>query len=56
MLFIISGIIISLVLNMGLSKTSGAAWNGARDMLSVGIVIGVARSIPYILETSGTQF
>lgn len=55
MLFIVSGIIISLILGMGMKETSKAAWNGAKDMLSVGIIIGIARSIPYILETSGTQ-
>lgn len=56
MLFLVSGIIIALVLNMGMEKTSKAAWAGAKDMLSVGIIIGVARSIPYILTNSGTQY
>ncbi len=55
MLFIVAGVIIALILNMGIKETSKAAWTGAKDMLSVGIIIGIARSIPYILETSGTQ-
>ncbi len=56
MLFIISGVIIAIILGMGMKKTSDAAWTGAKGMLSVGIIIGIARSIPYILKTSGTQY
>ena len=55
MLFIIVTVIIVLVLKMKAKDASEAAWRGAKDMFSVAILIGVARSIPQILEYSGTQ-
>lgn len=55
MLFILTGAIIALILGMGATKTSKAAWAGAKEMFSVAIVIGIARGIPYILETTGMQ-
>lgn len=59
MLFIITGTIIAILVKDEISKAGetvpGTMWNGAKEMLSVAIIIGVARSIPYVLQTTGTQ-
>ncbi len=55
MLFIVAGAIIVLILGMGMKKSSTAIWDGSKGMLSVAIIIGVARSIPIILSETGTQ-
>lgn len=55
MLFLVAGAIIVLLLNMGTEKSTSAMWAGAKGMLSVAIIIGVARGIPYIMETTGLQ-
>lgn len=55
MLFIVAGILIAIVLNMGVKESSKVTWSGAKEMFSVAIIIGVARSIPYILNESGAQ-
>ncbi len=55
MLFIVAGAIIVLILGMGMKKSSIAIWDGSKGMLSVAIIIGVARSIPIILSETGTQ-
>lgn len=55
MLFTIITILVVLVLKMPFKQASETAWIGAKNMFSVAILIGVARSIPVILENSGTQ-
>lgn len=55
MMFIFVGVIIALILGMSMEKTTEAAWAGAKGMLSVGIIIAIARGIPFILETTGLQ-
>ncbi len=59
MLFIITGTIIAILVKDEIIRSgetvSGTMWNGAKEMFSVAIIIGVARSIPYVLETTGTQ-
>ena len=55
MLFIVSGTIIALILGMGMDKTTTTMWAGAKEMFSVAIMIGVARGIPFIMESTGLQ-
>ncbi len=55
MMFIFVGIVIALVLKMPMKTTTDAAWNGAKSMMSIAIVISVARGIPFILENTGMQ-
>ncbi len=55
MMFIFVGVIIALILGMPKKQTTDAAWDGAKAMFSVAIVISVARGIPYIMETTGLQ-
>ncbi len=55
MMFIFVGAVIALILGMDMKTTSEAAWSGAKGMLSVGIVIAIARGVPYIMESTGLQ-
>ncbi len=55
MMFIIVGLLIALILGMPKKQTSEAAWEGAKAMFSVAVVIAIARGIPFVMETTGLQ-
>lgn len=55
LLFIIGLFIMIFVLKMPMNQASKACWKGAKSMLTVAILISVAKAIPYVLTTSGMQ-
>ena len=55
MLFSLGTLLIVAVLKIPMSEASKTAWEGAKAMFSVAILIGVARAIPQVLGESGMQ-
>ncbi|BDV02919.1 hypothetical protein [Candidatus Hepatoplasma crinochetorum] len=56
LLFTASTIVISLIAKMRGSQIMESFWRGSKDMLSVAIIIAVARAIPGILAASGLDY
>ncbi|CRX37356.1 / / Arginine/ornithine antiporter / 230032:231639 Forward [Candidatus Hepatoplasma crinochetorum] len=56
LLFAFSTIVISIIAKMKSGEIMESFWRGSKDMLSVAIIIAVARAIPGILASSGLDY
>ncbi|BDV03494.1 MAG: hypothetical protein HPPSJP_2150 [Candidatus Hepatoplasma scabrum] len=56
LLFGVSAFVISLIAKMRGGEILESFWRGSKDMLSVAIIIAVARAIPGILSASGLDY
>ncbi len=52
LLFSFSTIVISMIFKYSPTKILDTFWVGAKDMLTVGLLIGIARGIPHVLNVS----